>query len=166
MRSPTDSSRNVCSSTLALAPADGEVLNGLVRAHTLLEENDAALSWGEKVIEVTSSDRAWWTKALKRPGMSPREEAACRRSIDHLDRLEASVHLNSYSILAATEDLNSALEHLESTEEQLEQFGGHVASTAGHVASKACLAETSRCIIRSRPASGIGPGSWPSGRLF
>jgi tetratricopeptide (TPR) repeat protein len=99
---------------LALAPADGEVLNGLVRAHTLLEENDAALSWGGKVIEVTSSDRAWWTEALKRPGMSPREEAACRRSIDQLDRLEASVHLNSYSILAATEDLNSALEHLES----------------------------------------------------
>ena len=99
---------------LVLAPADAEVLNGLVRANTLLEENEAALSWGDKVIEVTASDREWWTQALKRPGMSPREEAACRRSIDQLDRLEASVHLNSYSILAGSEDLVPALAHLDS----------------------------------------------------
>ena len=99
---------------LALAPADAEVLNGLVRAHTLLEENEAAITWGDKVIEVTMNDREWWTEALKRPGMSPREEAACRRSIDQLDRLEASVHLNSYSILAATDELGPALKHLES----------------------------------------------------
>ena len=98
---------------LTLAPADAEVLNGLVRAHTLLEENGAALTWGAKVIEVTASDRSWWTEALKRPGMSPREEAACRRSIEQLDRLESSVHMNSYSILAASQDLEPALEHLE-----------------------------------------------------
>ncbi|MCH2105764.1 MAG: hypothetical protein MK291_03905, partial [Planctomycetes bacterium] len=98
---------------LVLAPADAEVLNGLVRANTLLQENDAALSWGERVIEVTTNDREWWTQALKRPGMSPREEAACRRSIEMLDRLEASVHLNSYSILAASKNLEPALLHLD-----------------------------------------------------
>ena len=102
---------------LALAPADAEVLNGLVRAHTLLEENAEALAWGEKVIEVTTNDRDWWTQALKRPGMSPREEEACRRSIELLDRLQTSVHLNSYSILAASKDFEPALVHLDGAAE-------------------------------------------------
>ena len=46
--------------------------------------------------------------------MSPREEAACRRSIDQLDRLATSVHLNSYTILAASKSLNAALAQLDS----------------------------------------------------
>ena len=65
-------------------------------------EHDAAVSWGDRVIEVTEADRAWWNEALKRPGMSPREEAACRRSIEQLDRLECSVRLNSYTLLAGS----------------------------------------------------------------
>lgn len=98
---------------LALAPGDSEILNGLVRAHTLLGEHETAISWGDRVIEVTESDRAWWTEALKRPGMSPREEAACRRSIQHLDRLECSVRLNSYTLLAGSSSFEEALVHLD-----------------------------------------------------
>jgi len=99
---------------LALAPADSEVLNGLVRAHTLLGDHESALEWGDLVIQSTASDRIWWTKALKRPGMSPREEAACRRNIDQINRLETSIHLNSYTLLAASKSLDAALAHLES----------------------------------------------------
>lgn len=98
---------------LALAPEDAEILNGLVRAHTLLGENETAITWGDRVIEVTSSDRAWWTEALQRPGMSPRDEAAGRRSLDRLDRLESSVRLNSYTLLAASKSLTAALGHLD-----------------------------------------------------
>ena len=98
---------------LTLVPGDAEVLNGLVRAHTLLGHYEFAISWGERVIEVTQSDRAWWTEALKRPGMSQQEEAASRRSLVRLDRLESSVHMNSYTLLAATNSLDAALTHLE-----------------------------------------------------
>jgi len=97
---------------LALAPGDAEILNGLVRANTLIGEYEVALSWGDRVIEITESDRSWWTEALTRPGMSPREEAACRRSLDRLDRLESSVHLNSYTILATSGSFEAALKHL------------------------------------------------------
>jgi len=98
---------------MALVPEDTEILNGLVRVNTLLGDHEAALSWGNRVIEVTVNDRAFWTEALKRPGMSPREEAACRRSIEQLDRLESSVHLNSYTILSTSNSLGAALTHLE-----------------------------------------------------
>ena len=65
------------------------ILNGLVRANTLLGYHETALSWGNRVIEVTVNDRAFWTEALKRPGMSQQEEAASRRSrADLLDRAE------------------------------------------------------------------------------
>ena len=49
--------------------------------------------------------------------MSPREEEACRRSIELLDRLQTSVHLNSYSILAASKDFEPALVHLDGAAE-------------------------------------------------
>ena len=44
--------------------------------------------------------------------MRPREEAACRRSLDRLDRLESSVPLTSYTILATSASFAAALKHL------------------------------------------------------
>jgi tetratricopeptide (TPR) repeat protein len=101
----------------ALAPGDPEILNGLVRAHTLLEQYPLALQWGEEVVKYTEIDRKWWNEAIKRPGMSIREEAACRRSLERIDRLEVAVRLNSYTILAAENSSELALLHLDRASE-------------------------------------------------
>jgi len=98
---------------LALEPEDPEILNGLVRANTLLGETATALDWADKVIEVTQTGRDWWTAALRRPEMSPREEDACRRSLERFDRLEVSVRMNSYTILAGEKSYEPALAHLD-----------------------------------------------------
>ena len=107
----------------ALAPGDPEILNGLVRAHTLLGEFPLALQWGEEVIKHTEIDRKWWNEAIKRPGMTVREEDACRRSLDRIDRLEVAVRLNSYTILAAESSTDLALTHLDRASELDPQDG-------------------------------------------
>ena len=101
----------------ALAPGDPEILNGLVRVHTLLEHYALALQWGEEVIKYTKVDRQWWNEALKRPEMTVREENACRRSLERIDRLEVAVRLNSYTILAAENSLELALLQLDHASE-------------------------------------------------
>lgn len=101
----------------ALAPGDPEILNGLVRVHTLLEQYPLALQWGEEVVKYTEIDRKWWNEAIKRPGMSIREEDACRRSLERIDRLEVAVRLNSYTILAAEDSPELALLHLDRASE-------------------------------------------------
>jgi tetratricopeptide (TPR) repeat protein len=93
----------------ALAPGDPEILNGLVRVHTLLGQYPLALQWGEEVVKYTEIDRRWWNEAIKRPGMSIREEDACRRSLERIDRLEVAVRMNSYTILATENSFELAL---------------------------------------------------------
>jgi len=101
----------------ALAPGDTEILNGLVRVHTLLGQYELALQWGEEVIKHTEVDRKWWNEALKRSGISQRDEDACRRSLERSNRLEVAVRLNSYTILAAQDSSNAALIHLDRASE-------------------------------------------------
>jgi tetratricopeptide (TPR) repeat protein len=101
----------------ALAPGDPEIQNGLVRIHTLLGKYELALQWGEEVIKHTVVDRKWWDEALKRSGISKRDEDACRRSLERIDRLEVAVRLNSYTILAAQDSSDAALIHLDRASE-------------------------------------------------
>lgn len=99
---------------LALRPNDTEILNGLVRATSLLGDYTASLTWGDEIVRTTAADRAFWKEQLLRPEISEHEEKRIRGFVERLNDLELAVHLQAATTLNDyLDDPSGALEHLD-----------------------------------------------------
>lgn len=81
----------------ALRPNDYEVMSGLSRACSLLGRDEQSLAWAEAVLQITSTDRAFWQNQLQRPDVSANEEERLRRNIARLNEIEVALLLKASS---------------------------------------------------------------------
>lgn len=81
----------------ALRPNDYEVMSGLSRASSLLGRDEESLTWAEAVLQITSTDRAFWQNQLRRPDVSANEEERLRGNIARLNEIELALLLKASS---------------------------------------------------------------------
>ncbi|MBL8857291.1 MAG: tetratricopeptide repeat protein [Planctomycetes bacterium] len=98
---------------LKLQKEPADVYSGLARVETLRGNQEAALGWSQKLIEVTRADRLFWNERLTRADMTTTDETRLRDIVRQRGRVESAAHLTSADLATQLGRDTEALAHLD-----------------------------------------------------
>jgi tetratricopeptide (TPR) repeat protein len=98
---------------LALQKEDGVCFSGLARIEVLRGHTDNAYGWAMKLVEVTSTNRAFWHDRLQRADISTSDETRIKETVRQLTRMETAAHMTAGDLALALDKLEDALKQFD-----------------------------------------------------